>query len=99
MAIGRFERGGDPQCADPVHRVAGVHTQIDDRHFKLAGVGAGWRQVIGDRENAGHLGTGRAGDQIIQPADQRADVDGHTLQRLTPGECEQPVHQGLGAFR
>ncbi len=94
MGVGGLDR--EPPAVG--HRVAGVDGEVEDRVLELVGVAEGQPQAAGHHHLELHPLAERPAQQLVHRADQPVGVDRPRLERLAPGEGQQPVGQRGGAL-
>ena len=94
LSVGQDFTGGDNRQRAPLrHRVARVDRQIEDRILELMGIRQR-RPVLGGKvhRKPDRLAQGPP-QHLLHAADQLIDIDRLGVERLAPGEGEQPVRQ------
>ena len=95
-AIGVVEigvAGFDGHFAAVGHRIAGVDGEIEHRGFELRGIGFDRPDPAGADDFERHVFAERAVEKIGKPVEQPVDVDRGRIERLLPGERQQPFGQ------
>jgi hypothetical protein len=101
-AIGVVEigvAGFDGQFAAVRHRIAGIDGEIEDCGFELRRIGFDRPDPASADDFERHIFAERAAEKIRQPVEQPIDVDRGRIERLLPGERQQPLGQGCRALR
>ncbi|PAV93239.1 hypothetical protein WR25_13223 [Diploscapter pachys] len=80
------------------HGVAGIHREVEERHFDLVAIGDRRQQPFGRVDDQLDLRADRRREQRRHVARQGDQIDRIGLQRLAPREGEQALHQGAGAL-
>lgn len=86
--------GADAQTAAVGHGVPGVERQVQQHVLQLIGIATGQPEVVGEHQLERHQRADGALQQVPHAADQRVAVGRPHLQRLAPGEGQQPMGQG-----
>ena len=89
----------DAEIAAPVHRVAGVDGEVEDRILELGRIGPDVPELVGEAGVDGDPLADRAVDQLEHVLDQLGRRHRLGQQRLGAGEGEQAAGQGGGAGR
>ena len=90
--------GFDSQFAAVGHRIAGIDGEIEDRGFELGGIDFDRPDTAGADDFERHVFAERTAEKIGKPVEQPVDVDRGRIERLLPGERQQPFGQGRGAL-
>jgi hypothetical protein len=85
--------GFDGQFAAVGHRIAGVDGEIEHRGFELRRIGFDRPDPAGADDFERHVFAERAAEKIGKPVEQAVDVDRGRIERLLPGERQQPLGQ------
>ena len=84
---------GDRERAALGHRIAGVDREVQDRILELVGIRQRRARPRGQVDRKPDLLAQRPAQQLLHAADQLIDVDRLGIERLAPGERQQPMRQ------
>ena len=89
----------DRKLAAARHGVPGIDRKIENREFKLVGIGKRAPDAAAQHRLHGHLLAERAPQKVRHARDEAANIDGLGIERLLAREGQKPLRQRFRAAR